>query len=145
MSDAERLDLLLHGFLSKYFAIPARQPALGGITFAQMRVLWSLDQKGSSTPGEIAGRLGVSSSTATGLIERLDGGGYLRRDHSGKDRRQVQVRLRSRGRHLLRDFRRFHRSRLDRFLGALGPADVRRMADALQTLNDIVGCWKDGR
>ncbi len=143
MSDAERIDVLLHGFLSKYFAIPARQPASGGITFAQMRVLWSLDQKEPLTPGEIAGRLGISSSTATGLIDRLDEAGYLRRCHSEVDRRQVQLRLKSRGRRLLRDFRRYHQDRLGRLLGSLKRRDVRRMAEALRVLNDVIGRWRE--
>src|SRR6185295_8905479 len=98
MSDAERLDLLLHRFLSGFFAIPARQPASGVITFAQMRVLWTLDNNGTTaTPGEVADRLGITSSTATGLIERLAGGGYIQRSHSTEDRRQVLLRLRPKG------------------------------------------------
>ena len=45
MSNAEKLDLLLHRFLSGFFAIPARQSASGAITFAQMRVLWTHSTK----------------------------------------------------------------------------------------------------
>src|SRR6185503_21351963 len=99
MGNAEKLDLLLHRFLSGFFAIPARQPASGAITFAQMRVLWTLDNNGSfATPGEVAERLGITNSTATGLIERLASGGYLSRAHSKDDRRQVLLRLRPKGR-----------------------------------------------
>src|SRR5204862_174354 len=95
MSHAERLDLLLHRFLSGFFAIPARQPASGAITFAQMRVLWTLDSNGhSATPGEIADRLGITSSTTTGLVERLARGGYIHRTHSTEDRRRILLRLR---------------------------------------------------
>jgi DNA-binding MarR family transcriptional regulator len=139
MSNAEKLDLLLHRFLSGFFAIPARQPASGAITFAQMRVLWTLDTNGdSATPGEIAERLGITSSTATGLIERLSEGGYIQRSHSTKDRRQVLLRLRPRGRRLMAGFRRLRQSRLQQLLGRLGPGDVGRMTGALETLNEIV-------
>jgi DNA-binding MarR family transcriptional regulator len=145
MGEEERIDLLLHGFLSRFFAIPARQPASGPITFAQMRVLWSLDRKEPSTPGEIAGVLGVSSSTATGLVERLERGGYLQRDHSDRDRRQVWLRLRPRGRRLMAEFRRYHHSRLHRLLSRLDEGEVRRMAGALETLNDLVARWGGAR
>src|SRR6185295_8650385 len=143
MSNAEKLDLLLHRFLSGFFAIPARQPASGAITFAQMRVLWTLDNNGSSaTPGEIAERLGISSSTATGLVERLAEGGYIHRAHSTEDRRQVLLRLRPKGRRLMAGFRKLRQSRLQRLMARLGPNDVVRMTDALTTLDEIVARWK---
>jgi DNA-binding MarR family transcriptional regulator len=143
MSDAERLDLLLHRFLSGFFAIPARQPASGTITFAQMRVLWTLDSNGrSATPGEVADRLGIASSTATGLIERLAGGGYILRSHSTEDRRQVLLRLRPKGRRLMAGFRRLRQSRLRKLMSRMARADVARMNSALETLNAIVTRWK---
>ena len=143
MGNAEKLDLLLHRFLSGFFAIPARQPASGAITFAQMRVLWTLDNNGSSaTPGEIADRLGISSSTATGLVERLAEGGYIHRVHSTEDRRQVLLSLRPKGRRLMAGFRKLRQSRLQRLMARLGPNDVVRMTDALTTLDEIVARWK---
>jgi DNA-binding MarR family transcriptional regulator len=144
MSHAERLDLLLHRFLSGFIAIPARQPASGAITFAQMRVLWTLDNNGrSATPGEIAERLGITSSTATGLVERLAEGGFIHRTHSKQDRRQVLLRLRPRGRRLMAGFRKLRKSRLQTLMGRLGRSDVARMTGALETLNDILARWKE--
>ena len=146
MSSAEKLDLLLHRFLSGFFAIPARQPASGGITFAQMRVLWTLDSNGdAATPGEIAERLGITSSTATGLVERLAEGGYIERRHSTKDRRLVLLRLRPKGRQMMAGFRKLRQSRLRSLTTQLGPGDVDRMTDALETLNEIITRWKGPR
>ncbi|HVE40342.1 MAG TPA: MarR family transcriptional regulator [Planctomycetota bacterium] len=143
MSNAEKLDLLLHRFLSGFFAIPARQPASGAITFAQMRVLWTLDNNGdTATPSEIAERLGITSSTATGLVERLAEGGYIQRSHSTEDRRQVLLRLRPKGRRMMAGFRRLRQSRLQKLMTQLGRGDVDRMTDALETLNEIVTRWK---
>jgi DNA-binding MarR family transcriptional regulator len=140
MGGAEKLDLLLHRFLSGFFAIPARQPASGAITFAQMRVLWTLANNGrTATPGEIADRLGITSSTATGLVERLADGGYIRRSHSDHDRRQVLLRLLPKGRRMMEGFRKLRQSRLKTLIARLGRSDVNRMTSALQTLNDIMG------
>jgi DNA-binding MarR family transcriptional regulator len=146
MSAAERLDLLLHRFLSGFFSIPARQPATGPITFAQMRVLWTLDNNGATaTPGHIARRLGITSSSATGLIERLAGGGYIRRSHSTQDRREVLLELKPKGRRVMAGFRRLHRSRLASLVQRLARGDIRRMTAALSTLNDILSRGKDSR
>jgi DNA-binding MarR family transcriptional regulator len=146
MSNAEKLDLLLHRFFSGFFAIPARQPASGEITFAQMRVLWTLDHNGErATPGEIADRLGITSSTATGLVERLAEGGYISREHSKEDRRQVLLRLLPKGRRMMAGFRKHRQSRLQKLMTRLGEGDVARMTDALETLNEIVTRWKGSR
>src|SRR5689334_21536666 len=128
MSAAEKLDLLLHRFVSGFLSIPARQPATGPITFAQMRVLWTLDLNG-----------------ATGLIERLAYVGYIGRAHSTRDRRQVLLRLRPKGRRVMAGFRRLRLSRLNTLMSRLARGDVRRMTEALRTLNDILVRGKDAR
>jgi DNA-binding MarR family transcriptional regulator len=146
MSNAEKLDLLLHRFLSGFFAIPARQPASGAITFAQMRVLWTLDNNGdTATPSEVAECLGITSSTATGLVERLAEGGYIQRTHSSKDRRLVLLRLRPKGRQMMAGFRKLRQSRLRKLATQLGRGDMNRMTDALETLNEIITRWKGPR
>ena len=146
MSDAERLDLLLHRFLAGFFSIPARQPASGPLTFAQMRVLWTLDGNGhTATPGQIARSLGISSSTATGLVERLADGGYIRRTHSTRDRRQVLLQIRPKGRRMMAGFRRLRQSRLRKLLSTLRRDDVRKMSGALAVLNDVLSRSKETR
>lgn len=142
MSAAERLDLLLHGFLSRFFAIPARQPASGAVTFAQMRVLWTLDQVQPASPGTVASRLGVGSSTITEIVERLERRGYIVRTHSDRDRRRILLRLSPRGRRLVEGFRANRQSRLRKLVSKLQGGDVRRMAAALETLNAIVARWE---
>ena len=138
------VDVLLHSFLARFFAIPARQPAAEGVTFAQVRVLWILDWKGSATPGAIAGRVGISPSSATELVERLRERGYVLRSHSTRDRRQVVVSLSPSGRRLLKGLSKARQARIKKLSGVLGARDLRRMTAALETLNDIVGRWKDG-
>jgi DNA-binding MarR family transcriptional regulator len=146
MGGAEKLDLLLHRFLSGFFAIPARQPASGAITFAQMRVLWTLANNGRhATPGEVAERLGITSSTATGLVERLADGGYIRRSHSERDRRQVLLQLLPKGRRMMTGFRKLRQSRLRKLMTRLGPGDVVRLTEALKTMNDILSRWNGKR
>jgi len=135
------LDLLFQSVIARFFTIRARQPAHGAVTFAQMRVLWTLEQQGKAFLGEAARRLGITNSTATELVDRLVRGGYVRREQSAEDRRQVVLSLRARGREMLADFGRRRRERFERLLKVVGPGDVDRMASALRTMNAILGKW----
>jgi len=50
-----------------------------------------LDWTGPLTAGEIGIHLGLSSGAVTGLIDRLEAGGWVRREHDPRDRRRVVV------------------------------------------------------
>src|SRR5262245_46462929 len=95
--DVARIDLLFNSVVTRFFSIPTRQAPDGLISFAQMRVLWAID----GLPGEplkaIARQLGISNPTATELVDRLEKEGYVRRERSTSDRRQVVLTLKTRG------------------------------------------------
>jgi DNA-binding MarR family transcriptional regulator len=50
-----------------------------------------LDWTGPLTAGEIGTHLGLSSGAVTGLIDRLEAGGWVRRERDPDDRRRVIV------------------------------------------------------
>ena len=50
-----------------------------------------LDWAEPLTAGEIAGHLGLTSGAVTGLIDRLEAGGWVRRERDAVDRRRVFV------------------------------------------------------
>ena len=79
------------------------------------------------------------------MVERLAQGGYIHRTHSKQDRRQVLLRLRPKGRRMMAGFRKLRQSRLQKLMSRLGRNDVSRLSGALETLNDIVGRWKELR
>lgn len=68
-----------------------------GITYAQYLVLHALWEQDGRGVGEIAGRLGLESSTVTPLVKRLEAGGFVARERNPADERQVRVRLTPRG------------------------------------------------
>lgn len=45
----------------------------------------------SATPGWLSRRLGLTSASTTGLIDRLEAAGHVRRERSGHDRRKVEL------------------------------------------------------
>lgn len=52
-----------------------------------------LDWAEPLTAGEIAGHLGLTSGAVTGLIDRLEAGGWVRRERDATDRRRIYVHL----------------------------------------------------
>jgi len=142
MNDLEKIDLLFHTLLSKFFSIPARQSAVGLITFAQMRILWILEFRKSATLSEVAGSLGIRASTATELVDKLVTGKYISRLHSSKDRRCVALALLPKGRAILSDFEKRRRERFQKILQVLNDSDIKCMTRNLLDLNKIIGKWK---
>lgn len=59
---------------------------------------------GPRTPAELADAAGVTRATMTGLIDTLERDGFVNREPDSKDRRQMSVRLTSRGEMFLREF-----------------------------------------
>lgn len=66
-----------------------RVPAHGGdrLSLRQFAVMAAI-RAGVQSPGEIAGRLLVTPAVVTGLIDRLEEQGYVRRDIAESDRRR---------------------------------------------------------
>ena len=141
MRQAARIDMLFHSMLSRFFMIPARQPASGPVTFAQMRVLWAIDFKKGAAPGEIARSIGVSFPTVTELVDKLVRGRYVRREACPGDRRKLCLFLTSKGRLMLDEFARHRRERVERLGKVVGKQGLRKMALALESLNQVVGQW----
>jgi DNA-binding MarR family transcriptional regulator len=137
-SAAQDLDLLFHSVLSRFFTIRARQPAAGGVTLAQMRVLWTLEREGSAILRQVARMLCVSNSTATELSDRLVRGGYARRAAQPGDRRRVSLSLTPRGRALLAEFAKRRHDRWRSILRNLSNGEVGRLASSLAVVDRLL-------
>jgi DNA-binding MarR family transcriptional regulator len=61
------------------------------LTPPQGRVLFSLWREGAMPIAELTGRTGLSKSTLTGLLDRLERDGHLRRVRSTEDRRVILI------------------------------------------------------
>lgn len=74
-----------------------------GITYPQYLVLSVLGEQDGMTVGGIAEKLALESSTVTPPVQRLEQAGFVRRERSKVDERQVQVWLTAAGRARLID------------------------------------------
>ncbi|MCX5206422.1 MarR family transcriptional regulator [Streptomyces sp. NBC_00237] len=65
-----------------------------GLSAADQRALSLIRREGPFTAGVLAQRIGVTSGAATGLIDRLERGGHVRRAADAGDRRRILVEAR---------------------------------------------------
>jgi predicted transcriptional regulator len=62
-----------------------------GVTAADQRVLGVLGQMGIATPGQLAETTGLTTGAITGIVDRLERAGFVRREPNPKDRRSIFV------------------------------------------------------
>ena len=71
------------------------------LTPAQFFVLMLLQEKGQCRLGDISREFAIAPPTATGIVDRLERDGFVKREHSKEDRRAVNISLTSKGDKLL--------------------------------------------
>ncbi len=62
-----------------------------GISAGENQFLHLLELYGPLSPGQLATFTGLSSGTVTGVLDRLEQGGFVRRDHDLTDRRKIVI------------------------------------------------------
>ncbi len=72
-----------------------------GLTSPQLFVLRELSRRGEATGGELARAACLSHATITGILDRLERRGLVRRTRSDQDRRRVTARVTAEGEALL--------------------------------------------
>jgi DNA-binding MarR family transcriptional regulator len=106
-----------------------------GITMAQAKVLYVVMAAGELRMSELAARLGVGSSSASGLADRLVELGLLRRRDDPDDRRQVVVTATPEAVALLERFRELNQRQLREMLSRLDTDEL----DVVDRSLDILG------
>lgn len=62
-----------------------------GLRDGDLAALDLLGREGPMSPGALAGALQVHPATMTGILDRLEGDGWVRRERDAKDRRAVLI------------------------------------------------------
>lgn len=103
------------------------------LTMPQLRTLGFL-ARDACRMGEIAAYLGSSVSSATSLVERLEGKDLVKRVHDPVDRRVVMCHLSPRGRELIDRFWRMQRRKLKSVAELLSIDELTRVTEAVELL-----------
>ncbi len=79
-----------HGLGASFFRVAA---AHIGMTVTDMQVIDLLDSTGPATAGQLADLTGLTTGAITGMLNRLEEAGFVRRERDPNDGRRVIVRL----------------------------------------------------
>lgn len=100
-----------------------------GLSTGRFMVLMVLTVRSDEgmAPSEIAERARVTRATVTGLIDGLEGEGYVERAPWMQDRRRVLVRLTPSGRALMEELLPTHLGRINQVMQGLTPAELQEL------------------
>jgi len=128
---AEEVMRILPVFIRKVHSGIIQQMSL---TPAQLFVLMFLEEHPVCRPGDISREMGIAAPTATGIVDRLERDGYVRRIPDEQDRRAVNISLAENGIEFLKDMRRKKYERTCRILNVLTPEDRENYVRILKKL-----------
>ena len=99
--DAERLAEIFTTMQRSFMLRLSKELARGNVSSAQYCLLGFLTGQKHLTMTEIAGRMGHTTAAATGLVDRLEKLGHVRRVHASDDRRKILVQITASGSRLV--------------------------------------------
>ena len=105
-----------------------------GLGASDAQFVGLLGQHGPLTPGRLATLSGLTTGTVTGVIDRLERGGFVRRERDAGDRRKVLVVLVPEGMQRLGEHYREHGEHLERVLAGRSADELRTIAAFLEDL-----------
>jgi DNA-binding MarR family transcriptional regulator len=115
-----------------------RRRAVGDLTLSQISALVSIEQHGPLRAGDLAARESVSAPTMTRILAVLEERGLVAREVDPADRRASSVLLTEQGRDVLGRLRRERTAFLEDRLAHLDADGRRRLADAVEVLEELV-------
>lgn len=119
--DCERLADIITVFQRCFILNLSKELVRGNVSFSQYCLLGFLREQKELTMSEIAQRMGHSTAAATGLIDRLENLGHVRRMHARDDRRKVLVQITASGAALVAEVREDMISNLLKMMEVLNP------------------------
>jgi len=108
----------------------------GSISFPQFFLLGHLCSHGATGMSRIAELMGHSTPAATGMVQRLEKLGYVRRSHGQDDRRKVTVTTTAKGTRLVEGVRQEIIGNLEKVMDLLEPREQRAWLDIYKKIHD---------
>jgi DNA-binding MarR family transcriptional regulator len=134
----DRILAVFDGLMHRLMVSHAPELNLIDLTMSQTKALYLVLSAGQLRMSELAGRLGITSSTATGVVDGLVSHGLLSRHEDPADRRQVVVRATAEAEATLESFRELNSRRMREMLAHVDAADLGVVERALRILDGAV-------
>ncbi|WP_369802914.1 MarR family winged helix-turn-helix transcriptional regulator [Mycobacterium sp. EPa45] len=109
------------------------------VTVPQLRVLVMIDTRGPLNLASVAAALEISPSNASRICDRLIKAGFLDRQDSAADRRNISLSLTTDGRQLVRKMNRHRRRSITRVLRAMSADERESVVAALDAFGVAAG------
>jgi DNA-binding MarR family transcriptional regulator len=137
--DAEAILATIRTLWKDLLRNPSADAEQYGMTGPQVTVIACLVTRGSMTLTELSRFLGMSHSSASGIVDRLESRGLLRRTQDTSDRRRTSIEITDAVRRYVRELEEGPTGRLVRVLRAATPAQRAAIKDGLGLLADLLG------
>jgi DNA-binding MarR family transcriptional regulator len=138
--EAERLRALIRALVRRFQLAERADISCCGVTVAQAATLEALADGGGLRLGELGSRLGITASTLSRNINRLEERGLVRRRPDVEDRRAAVVELTTDGRRAAAEIERqeavFARDILDRLPAGASRATLDAVEQLLHAIRD---------
>ncbi|OLT39721.1 hypothetical protein BJF86_07760 [Serinicoccus sp. CNJ-927] len=112
-------------------------PLPADLTLRQLQVLTLVRHTPGITGQDLAGHLGVTTATTSGLVDRVVGKAWVEREHDPADRRRVLLRLTAEGEELLAGLEVPTRLGRQLVLDRLTDAELADLARLVQRMRDV--------
>ena len=112
----------------------------GQVSFPQYFLLGHIASSESLSMTEIADKMAHTTAAATGLVDRLENLGYVRRMHASDDRRKVLVRITPKGVDLVGRIRQDIISKLSVVTGILEPEEQTTWLHIYEKIHAHITC-----
>ena len=103
---------------------------------AQGRILYVLWQQDGITISQLSAQTSLANTTLTSMLDRMEGGGLIRREPSPRDRRALLICLTEKARGLQADYDRISQQMNQRYYQGFTEAEVRQLEGYLQRILD---------
>ena len=140
-AEAAEHQLAVHRAAARQRSAPLMSTAL---TMQQLRAVLLVDLEGPLTGHALAERLGVSTATTSGLVDRLVEHGVVARTEDPADRRVRRVALTEAGARTVRELADAGRAMSDHLLLQLDVEDLRALVRGLAAVRAVVEREREG-
>jgi DNA-binding MarR family transcriptional regulator len=106
-----------------------------GFTLPQLSVISILEKHGEQKVSELSFKMGLSNSTVSGILDRLEQKDIIKRERTKNDRRVVKISLTGKSQKFCNDFRKKKEEYLTQLLKKLSEQEIRDIIKGLEILN----------
>jgi DNA-binding MarR family transcriptional regulator len=133
-AQAEEIVALVRALRRDVLRNPAEDAEREGLTGPQVSIMACLVGRGPSTLTEVSRTLGMNHSTASGIVDRLQARGLVRRAQDPADRRRTRIVVTDKVARYVRELQQGPSGRLAAALGSVSPAERRAIRKGLKLL-----------